>query len=316
MISRTSSRWVRQGGAVLVGLMATVANAQQLPWIELADLSLAGQTAAPTTGERLAGAEVLLATNADLTPVSGGYLMAVDPWTRLHGGLDSKLICDPMEDFYGQPTIARPPGGVKGCSGFLVAPNLVVTAGHCINDPQGPSNPAPYDCPNRWVIFDYADQAPISGPGTVFIPSDNAVRCSRVLVDTSSSLNEDIQQSELTLGADWALIELVADVEDRLPMVVERHPQTELGDPVLILGHPARIPMKAEISTVTTAGLRTNLHVLGGSSGSPMVNLRTGKVFSNATNVHDGYPWITILGGPPLDGCAELCFECDGDTTS
>jgi hypothetical protein len=154
--SRSLSRAVL--GSILALCVPGTTEGQEAPWKERWELNLAPQLGlAPTTSERLAATEILLVHASDLTsnPQTGGYDLAVHPWEAWNGGTpdpsdpDNLPFCHDDDPFYGQPT----PG--RGCSGFLVAPDLVVTAGHCIAG-QPPEAQPPYDCSHRYVVFDYA----------------------------------------------------------------------------------------------------------------------------------------------------------------
>ncbi len=291
-------------------LLGAPVLAQQggVPWVEHSDLSISPYPA-PTTAERLARAEVLLVHDQDLVPALGGYWLEVHPWTTLHGGPDDWPLCYPTEPFYGQPT----PG--SGCSGFLVGPNLVVTAGHCIAPPEGMDpwvTDAPYPCDDRYVVFGFADQLVTPPDGRIWLDDSQVIQCLQVPVDTYLAPETDLLTTT-PLGADWALLELDGVAVGRLPLIVERFPQTEAGDPALILGHPARLPMKAEITQVESTGGNVLAHALAGSSGRALINLETGKAFSNLTNT--SLAWVTLKGGQGGPQCANPCFECPGRDT-
>jgi hypothetical protein len=302
------------------GLYPDPTEGQEAPWKERWELNLLPQLGlAPTTSERLAATEILLVHTSDLTsnPQTGGYNLAVHPWEAWNGGTpdledpDNWPFCHDDDPFYGQPT----PG--RGCSGFLVAPDLVVTAGHCIAG-QPPESQPPYDCSHRYVVFDYAftsDTDPLGQEwmgGPVALSGDQVVQCDTVLVDTHiiSPPPDPLEVFvEPPMGSgDWALLRLAEAVDDRLPVPIERFAQTAVDDPILVLGHPARIPVKAEFAQVTGQTTGSFLHALGGSSGSPIFNLDTGKIAGVLTSSGvDG--WANV---DDANQCVDLCFECPG----
>ena len=178
---------------------------QQAPWVERADLSLEGMTSAPTTAERLAQATVLIVADFDVLPDPfNPQWLDVDPWTTWQGHQADPPLCDPSDPFYGQPTTARTPTGscanqtgqcIRGCTGFLVGPDLLVTAGHCISPPPGMDpweTKAPYPCYHRYVILDYSDLGPVGPNDEVPIQPEQVVECLQVEVDTFGGNDEEL----------------------------------------------------------------------------------------------------------------------------
>ena len=51
------------------------------------------------------------------------------------------------------------------CSGFLIAPNLIATAGHCVR--------TKFDCKNSYWVFDYVES-------TKSIPKKNVFNCKKI----------------------------------------------------------------------------------------------------------------------------------------
>lgn len=305
------------GAWLLMGLLGPNLAAQDAPWFERAGLPPFIGT---TTAERLAAATVLIVADFDVLP---GDLLDVDPWTTLNGsndpGADSRPICSTSELFYGQPTPgAHPPGiTIRGCSGFLVGPDLVLTAGHCISPPPGQNQwlTPSYACGNRYAIFDFANLDPVLPGEEVPLNPDQAVQCDEVLVDTALGPERPLPKTAAG-GGDWALLRLSSPVTDRLPLVIERFPQTQAGDDALVLGHPARIPLKAEFAEIESSAGNVTVHALSGNSGSAMLNVGTGKVYGVLTSarilVRDG-GWVIEKTNPT---CVDLCFECPGGNAS
>lgn len=161
-------------------------------------------------------------------------------------------ICE-TERFAKQNTVAM-------CSGFLVGPKTLVTAGHCVKNIN--------DCKNfRWV-FDYAvtekEQTRITvDPKKVFT-------CKRVL----SQHYDDIE--------DYAVIELDREVKDRTPLSFRKTGAITPGTPVMVIGHPSGLPTKiadgAEVRALDTHWFTANLDTFAGNSGSAVINTVTGEV--------------------------------------
>ena len=174
-----------------------------------------------------------------------------DNYFKLNGPtLADKGIC-PGEKFAQQLAVAR-------CSGFLVAPNLVATAGHCISNTRGLAG-------HYWV-FDY-QQDLITGQGGL-IPKENVYLGKKIVA----------RSIDPKKGIDFALIELDREVMDRSPLAFRQLGTIDDQAELAIIGHPSGLPTKIAIG----GSIRTNrdpslfvasLDSFGGNSGSPVINL-------------------------------------------
>lgn len=159
------------------------------------------------------------------------------------------------------------------CSAFLVAPDILVTAGHCIISDR--------DCDNfRWV-FDYK-------VGTRAIPNENVYECKEFL--DYKFQNEGLEH------LDFGIIRLKTAVKDREPLKIRRNGFPTVGTELVTIGHPLGLPMKiADNSNVKIGNIfrdqriitniikktnyfYANLDTYSGNSGSPVFNERTGLV--------------------------------------
>jgi V8-like Glu-specific endopeptidase len=168
---------------------------------------------------------------------------------------DSIGICSD-ERFSSQPALA-------GCTGFLVSPNHLLTAGHCISN-QTCGNGSYY-----W-LFDY--HMPSSGDFDPRRSKHDYVSCKKIvkrILDPGTHL-------------DYALIELKKPVTDREPLKFRREGQISIGDKLVVIGHPSGLPTKiadeAEVRDVNNIFFTANLDTFGGNSGSPVINTATGEV--------------------------------------
>ena len=107
--------------------------------------------------------------------------------------LESRGIC-PTARFSKQLTAAS-------CSGFLVGPDLLVTAGHCITSQS--------DCNSFSWVFDYNISEESEGL-EYDVPSSSVYRCSQII-------EQDLSRSTMN---DFALIRLDREVNDRTPLKV------------------------------------------------------------------------------------------------
>ncbi len=155
------------------------------------------------------------------------------------------------EPYYSQPNAAV-------CSGFLVGPDLLATAGHCVSD---------VDCGNQVFVFDYK----MEGPGKAPLPpkADDMYKCKKVIA------------RELTRAQDYSLIQLDRPVVGHQPVAMSTTP-AKAGDPLVLIGHPAGLPTKiaggANVRKVETGYFSANTDSYGGNSGSAVFNPATGEI--------------------------------------
>ena len=200
---------------------------------------------------RLAGSTVALVKNEELTASGNDFLIGGDNY-----GV-SRNLCS-SEKFREQDAAAF-------CSGFLVRSDIIITAGHCIEDLT--------DCNNTSFVFEYGlFQAGVLPKRA---SSQNVYRCAEVL-KTQSPSN----------GADYAVIRLTKKVVGRAPLPMRQvasEGQIKVGEGLVVIGHPVGLPTK-----VTTGGKVRSINnseffigsvdTYGGNSGSAVFNTQTGLV--------------------------------------
>jgi len=182
------------------------------------------------------------------------------------------------------------------CSGFLVGSNIIVTAGHCLED-QSPEEIV--------VVFDFYQQGPSTSPEIDNIPEDNLYQ-----IDHMDHILSDVE--------DWGVIYLTRDVVGRTPLSYRTSGTPDIGTPLILVGHPEGLPMKvapnAEIKDYPSNSnyFSANTDSYAGNSGSMVVNADTLEV--------EG---ILVVGNPDFvydsgDGCcrSNVCSDstgCSGD---
>jgi V8-like Glu-specific endopeptidase len=206
--------------------------------------------------------------------------------------LKERGICED-DPYANQPTAAN-------CSGFLIGPDLLVTAGHCVRSQA--------ECEqNRWV-FDYKVDEKTMSAG-LDVSSDNVYSCKLLVNQELSSFK----------GTDHALIQLDRVVKDRLPLSYRSEGAAEQGDPIVVIGHPMGLPTKI----AGGANIRTNTHphffvanldTFGGNSGSAVFNTNTLAVEGILVRGETDYKFN------PDKMCAEIFYcadeECRGEDVS
>jgi hypothetical protein len=158
------------------------------------------------------------------------------------------------EKFISQPN----PGS---CSGFLIAPDLVVTAGHCTEVERA--------CEDYKWVFDFKLN-PVTQKAGVGISPENVYSCKKII---RSSLS-------LMTMTDFAVIQLDRKVKGRDPLKLRLNGKVSTGEKLVVVGNPSGLPLK-----VTEGGaVRTNNHLMyfdanldtyQGNSGSAVFNART-----------------------------------------
>lgn len=150
---------------------------------------------------------------AALVPTS--QINATDPSNISIGNrtLAERLNVCPNERFAAQPANAD-------CSATLIAPDIMLTAGHCINN-----------CGDSRFVFDYY----VTASGTTApITQDDVYACSSFLAYFQSAT-----------GLDYAVVRLTRPVVGRQPAAV-RTARTALpvGTPLVVSGYPSGLPLK------------------------------------------------------------------------
>ena len=149
------------------------------------------------------------------------------------------------------------------CSGFLVAPDKLVTAGHCIN-----SN---FDCESHSWVFDYANTT--EEKSEFKMNKSQVYKCTKII---------ERQKDSMTM-ADYAVLKLDRPVVGRTPLKYRKEGKPANDAVMTVIGHPTGLPTKI----TAAADMRnnsnpiyfvTNADTYGGNSGSAVVDSRTGIV--------------------------------------
>lgn len=172
----------------------------------------------------------------------------------------SDLICK-NERFSNMPSLDY------ACSGFLVAPDLIVTAGHCMVNVGISQNESELYCEAYSWLFDFKTD-PQGRVQTEKIPAENHYRCKKIVF----AVNE-----EKAPFRDFALVQLDRPVVGRLPLTINST-NVKLQQSVHMIGYPMGIPMtytgNAHVvyNDVSSESFFTNLDAFDGNSGSAVFN--------------------------------------------
>lgn len=153
------------------------------------------------------------------------------------------------------------------CTGFLVAPDVLATAAHCVDDLA--------DCQNTRFVFDFRYESADDDP--TLVDANDIYSCQSLLArQHDDAIGRDI-------GTDWALVRLDRTIDDRMPVSLRDRGVLGEGDWVGLVGHPSGLPLKIApggrvFDVSSDVYFSSNLDSYGGNSGSPVVNLITGAV--------------------------------------
>ncbi|PSB40551.1 hypothetical protein C7B80_33180 [Cyanosarcina cf. burmensis CCALA 770] len=147
------------------------------------------------------------------------------------------------------------------CSGFLVAQDVVATAGHCVDAGN---------VTNVRFVFGFRMQN-VTTAQTVI---DNGEIYSGVAV---------IARQEVGNGPDWALVRIDRPVTNHRIARIRQAGKIRDGQAVHVIGHPVGLPTKVAGNAVVrdntpNAFFVANLDTYGGNSGSPVINSNTHEV--------------------------------------
>lgn len=164
---------------------------------------------------------------------------------------------------------AQQPAGSM-CSGFLVGPDLLVTAGHCFRSLGDMGYPSPSDvCRGFSWVFDYAIDRNGREPRLV-TPAD-VYGCKQVI------------RAQLTDTEDYALIRLDRRVTGRTPLTIRTSGKVADSASLVVIGHPSGIPTKVAggarvLDNRSTTVFSSNLDTFQGNSGSGVFDARSGML--------------------------------------
>jgi V8-like Glu-specific endopeptidase len=167
------------------------------------------------------------------------------------------------------------------CSGFLIADDLLVTAGHCVTfKMEVLHNETNANCQFfRWV-FDFRSDA-----NGQFNPqnfsNENIYSCKRIVHAEHLAFNADHHGTLMppamgTHGTDFAIVQLDRPVTGRKPLKLASKVPS-VGSSVITVGHPMALPLKWSANAYVLKNyddyLLTDLDIVGGNSGGPVINL-------------------------------------------
>lgn len=200
---------------------------------------------------RWARSTALMVDESDIVEDEGGNLsLDTTPFN------EERDLCEDA-NFAQQPTVGS-------CSSFLVKPDVLVTAGHCVD--WG------FSCEDNRFVFDYGYYD--EGQNPTQITEDQVYRCEEIMAEKYEGNGLD----EL----DYAVIKLEEPVDDREPLEMRQEGHVQPGTHLTLIGNPDGLPTKVDsggvaFHTTDTRFVATN-DSFSGHSGGLVMNNATGVV--------------------------------------
>jgi S1-C subfamily serine protease len=199
---------------------------------------------------------------------------------------EAETLCSD-QSFFSQPSAAF-------CSGFVVGPNLIATAGHCVTS----------DWKSVRIVFGYRMVRDASGVHLGMIRSNDVYKIQNVL---SQQVDGE--------GKDFAVLQTDRPIDPEHPPMPRRDQgQIEVHEGVYTLGYPTGLPLKladqASVGAISTKGFfQADLDTYGGNSGSPVLNASSHVVEGILVRGANDYRYIRedkcykALACPTVNGC-------------
>ncbi len=149
------------------------------------------------------------------------------------------------------------------CSGFLVGEDLLVTAGHCIEDLA--------DCSRYQWVFNYSiDNAQ---KNDFLVQKDDVYACTEIIEQTLDRTTMD----------DYALVRLDRKVIGHTPLKFRTSGKIANNAQLVVIGHPSGLPTKIADGAAVRENsnnffFQSNLDTFGGNSGSAVFDANNGLV--------------------------------------
>ncbi len=149
------------------------------------------------------------------------------------------------------------------CSGFLVGNQLLVTAGHCIEDMN--------DCSRYSWVFGFDNKT--SENTSHKVAKSEVYKCTAIVSRKLDDSNDD----------DYALLKLDRKVEGHAPLKVRTSGKVANNTSILVIGHPSGLPTKISDGAIVRENgnkvfFQSTLDTFGGNSGSAVFDAKSGLV--------------------------------------
>jgi V8-like Glu-specific endopeptidase len=194
------------------------------------------------------------------------------------------------------------------CTGFLVAPDIIMTAGHCMVNTGESRNETEVYCKAFSWLFDYNDTIDPEN-----VDANKLYGCKRVIYAV---------KDEKAPFRDFALVQLNRAVKGRTPFKLNSG-GLKANETLSMIGHPFGLPSKLSrnakvlINNPKRQSFLTNLDAFHGNSGSPVLNSKN-EVIGILVGGTPSANTVTNGSCEVLNRCSERgtkCLEPDKDTS-
>ncbi|MES2526705.1 MAG: serine protease [Bdellovibrionota bacterium] len=204
-----------------------------------------------TMGYELSRSTAVAVLSANFEPTVAGML-------RLNVDKLNEFFC-PNVRFANQPSLSY------ACTGFLIAPDLLVTAGHCMVNTGETRNETKLHCEVFSWLFDYNETL-----NTENVSADNHYTCKEIIYAV---------KDEKAPFRDYALVRLSRPVKGRTPLKINSE-MVKKNEIFSMIGHPFGQPAKyahgarVVLNDPSRESFLTTLDAFEGNSGSPVFNAK------------------------------------------
>jgi V8-like Glu-specific endopeptidase len=208
-----------------------------------------------------------------------------------NGDGTSTLVTERFQDSYGvcdsEPFKDQPTGAF--CSGFLVGPDLIATAGHCVDG---------YNVTDTLFVFGFR----MNDSTTAQTVIDN-----NEIYRGVSIVGREIGDN----GTDWTLVRPARRATNHAIAQIRREGILTDDQAVHVIGHPCGLPLKVAggahcRDNTPSAYFVANLDTYGGNSGSPVFNNDTHQVEGILVRGETDFVWTNncaVSNVCPNTGC-------------
>ena len=192
--------------------------------------------------------------------------------------------------------------GIKSCTGFLIAEDLLATAGHCVIDEE--------DCRNKVIAFNIlATQENDLG---FEIKNEDIYNCKEII-----SRKKDVEKL-----IDYTIIRLDRKVSGRIPLKLSQKNKVKSSDSLFMIGHPLGLPLIKTTNSFIVENnhphvFKSTIDSFFGNSGSPVFNSKTQEVEGMLISGQDDFvedPTFSCNQYKQYDENSRVGFSLNGET--
>lgn len=149
------------------------------------------------------------------------------------------------------------------CSGFLIGPDTLVTAGHCVKTLS--------DCTENFWVFDYSNF--LKEKSSFTFNKNQLYRCSSIIAHAFGGANK----------SDYSVVKLDRIVDGRASLKFQTSGKVDSSASLAVIGHPSGLPAKITSSVdvrdnTNEIFFTVNSDTFSGNSGAAVINTKTGLV--------------------------------------